>query len=121
MLVCIESPYAGNVERNLIYLKHCMLESIFVYNEKPYASHAYLPLYLDDNDSKQREKGLSIGRRWGLDAGLRIFYVDLGISRGMMQTVYFYEYRDKTCITRKLTKEYFEKFENGCMEKGIEI
>jgi len=85
--VIVESPYAGDVERNLRYLRAAMHDCI-MRGETPYASHAILtqPGVLDDNDPHERELGIHAGcdmaEALGSDA-VRVVYTDLGESRGM--------------------------------------
>jgi hypothetical protein len=82
--VVIESPYAGDVERNLRYLRACMRDCL-LRDEAPYASHAlYTQLgVLDDGIPAERERGIAAGFAWREQAELVVFYVDLGWSRGM--------------------------------------
>lgn len=92
-ITIIESPYAGNVERNLRYVRACMRDC-FDRGEIPYASHALYtqPGVLDDDKSEEREKGIAAG----LDMLSAVhqaapvavslthaFYTDLGWSSGM--------------------------------------
>jgi hypothetical protein len=83
-LVVIESPYAGQVERNLEYLRAALADSL-ARGEAPYASHGLYtqPGVLDDRKPEQRAKGISAGFVWGALAAARVFYVDLGWSEGM--------------------------------------
>jgi len=83
-LVIIESPYAGNVEENLRYLRACMKDSLSR-GEAPYASHG---LYtqegvLDDSIPEERMLGIHAGFAWRQVANLTAVYTDLGISSGM--------------------------------------
>ena len=82
--VIIESPYAGDVERNLRYLRACMRDSL-LRGEAPFASHALYtqPGVLDDGDPAEREHGIRAGFEWRAAAELTVFYGDLGWSRGM--------------------------------------
>ena len=82
ILVIVESPYAGNVERNLAYLEACLLDCL-KRGESPYASHKMLTTCLDDNDPEQRKLGIEAGLAWCRKADDRIFYVDRGWSFGM--------------------------------------
>lgn len=82
--VVIESPYAGDVERNLRYLRACMRDCLLL-GEAPFASHA---LYtqagvLDDSKLHERQQGMAAGLAWGQCADLTVIYKDLGISSGM--------------------------------------
>lgn len=82
--VVIESPYAGDVELNLRYLRACMHHSI-THDEAPYASHALYtqPGVLDDDRPIERELGIVAGFCWRDVADLTVVYTDLGITRGM--------------------------------------
>lgn len=83
-LVIVESPYAGDVERNLRYARECMADCIRR-GERPFASHL---LYtqegiLDDEDVEQRRLGIQLGYDfWDASAKI-VFYCDLGWSPGM--------------------------------------
>jgi hypothetical protein len=82
--VAIESPYAGDVERNRAYLRFCMADCLRR-GEAPFASHG---LYtqddvLDDNIPAERTRGIATGFAWAEVAQKRVAYVDLGTSDGM--------------------------------------
>jgi hypothetical protein len=81
-LVVIESPYAGDVPRNLAYLDAAIRDCI-ARGESPYASHKMLTTALDDNDPEQRAIGIRAGLAWRERADQRVFYTDLGMSAGM--------------------------------------
>lgn len=83
-LVIIESPYAGEVERNLAYVRACMRDAL-ARGEAPFASHALYtqPGVLDDLNPIERKLGIEAGFAWGEHAHLHVFYTDLGWSRGM--------------------------------------
>jgi hypothetical protein len=81
--VIIESPYSGEVERNKAYLKVCMLDSI-TRGEAPYASHKLYTDVLDDNDKDERRLGIELGFAWLKVADLVAFYIDFGMSPGML-------------------------------------
>lgn len=84
-LVIVESPYAGEWEINLRYLRACMHDCFVNHNEAPFASHALYtqPGVLDDDDPEQRLLGIEAGLLWGNHARKTVVYVDLGISTGM--------------------------------------
>jgi len=83
-LIAIESPYAGDVERNLRYLRACMADCLSR-GEAPYASHALYtqPGVLDDDIAEERQLGIDAGFAWAERADVRVVYTDLGISTGM--------------------------------------
>lgn len=83
-LVVIESPYAGDIARNLRYAKAAMRDCL-CRGEAPLASHL---LYtqegiLSDAVPAQREQGIAAGMAWADHADSIAFYVDLGWSTGM--------------------------------------
>ena len=84
-LVIIESPYAGDVVRNIVYARACVCDALFR-NEAPFLSHL---LYtqdgiLRDRNSTERTHGINAGFAWGEKAELRAFYIDYGMSSGMV-------------------------------------
>ncbi len=82
--VVIESPYAGDVETHLRYLRACMADC-FRRGESPYASHGLYtqPGVLDDNIPAERSLGIDAGFAWRDVAEKTVVYMDLGTSRGM--------------------------------------
>lgn len=87
-LVIIESPYAGDVERNLRYLRACMRDCL-LRGEAPFASHALYtqPGVLDDLIPGERDLGMRAGFVWGRKADCTVVYADLGISDGMRRGI----------------------------------
>lgn len=87
-LVIVESPYAGDVERNVEYARRCMADCI-ARGEAPFASHL---LYtqdgvLNDGDPEQRNIGILIGFSWATHADATVVYDDYGISSGMKRGI----------------------------------
>lgn len=80
----IESPYAGDVERNTRYARAAMRDAL-VRGEFPIASHLLYtqPGILDDGDPHERRWGIEAGLAWGQHAQLVAVYTDLGVSQGM--------------------------------------
>ncbi len=82
--VIVESPYAGDVERNTTYaraaLRDCLLRG-----ESPIASHLLYtqPGVLDDAIPEERQLGIDAGLAWGVEAEATVCYVDFGVSAGM--------------------------------------
>jgi hypothetical protein len=83
-IVIVESPYAGDVERNLCYLR-AALRDCLLRGEAPFASHGlYTQLgVLDDDIPAEREHGILAGFAFRHAAVLTVVYADLGISHGM--------------------------------------
>jgi hypothetical protein len=82
--VILESPYAGDIKRNVTYARMAVRDSLSR-GEAPIASHL---LYTQEEILKDE---IPEERQWGIDAGLawkevatkHVFYVDYGYSRGM--------------------------------------
>ena len=86
MIVIIESPYSGNVKRNMLYLCACIKDCLDR-DESPYASHAILTLALDDNDPQEREQGIQAGYAFHSVADKMVVYTDYKISSGMRRAI----------------------------------
>ena len=80
--VTVESPFAGDRERNRAYLLRAMLDSC-ARGEAPLASHMLYTQFLDDDIPEQRDMGIECGLAWASLAEKMIFYVDYGMSNGM--------------------------------------
>ena len=86
--VIIESPYAGDVAKNVLYARRCVRDSI-KHDEYPFASHL---LYtqagiLDDTIPAERERGIALCEMWSLRADVTVLYLDYGMSPGMAQAI----------------------------------
>jgi hypothetical protein len=97
----IESPYAGNVARNALYLELCIRDSV-LHGEAPYASHKMMTAALDDLDPEERRRGIDAGMAWRRLAGNRVFYLDLGWSDGMEAARHLYDNERLYWMTRYL-------------------
>lgn len=87
-LVILESPYAGDVDRNTAYLRRCLRDSL-LRGESPFASHG---LYtqdgvLRDDVPEERAHGIAAGFAWHQAASASVVYTDLGISSGMQRGI----------------------------------
>ena len=85
-LVILESPYAGDIERNIKYARMCIKNSLSL-GESPIASHL---LYtqegiLDDTVPGERILGIRAGLAWLKVAEASVIYADYGITSGMEQ------------------------------------
>lgn len=82
--VILESPYAGDVETNLAYVRACMRDCL-MRGDAPFPSHALYtqPGVLDDRDPLERQMGMEAGFEWGPVSEATVVYTDLGISDGM--------------------------------------
>jgi hypothetical protein len=82
--VIVESPYAGDIEKNLRYVRACMADCLSR-GEAPFASHALYtqPGVLRDEDPEERKLGIYAGFEWRAAADATVVYMDLGVSTGM--------------------------------------
>jgi hypothetical protein len=82
--VVIESPYAGNVRRNVRYAIEAVKHSLSL-GEAPIASHLLFPEngIVDEKDPNGRLLGIAAGLAWLPVADLMASYIDYGESEGM--------------------------------------
>lgn len=85
-LVIIESPYAGDIERNVKYARDCLRDSLNR-GEAPLASHLLYTQALSDDVERERNLGIDAGLSWLKVADVSCIYVDFGISEGMKQGI----------------------------------
>jgi len=110
-VVSIESPFSGQVNRNLRYLAWCVFDSFMLRGETPIASHALLPLAIPEDES-----GRALGKEYHtelLALGRPVLYVDLGISSGMRWA--------GDCEQRRLPEKIFALFEHGSWPPGSTV
>jgi hypothetical protein len=86
--VILESPYAGDVERNEAFARRCLRDCLWR-DEAPLASHL---LYtqegvLRDELPMERQLGIEAGFAWLMQAEAMVVYTDLGISPGMRDAI----------------------------------
>ncbi len=81
--VILESPYAGDVKRNVEYAQQCMLDCL-MRNESPIVSHLLYTQVLDDNIPEDRKLGIAAGLAWIDVVDKHVFYIDYGYSVGML-------------------------------------
>lgn len=80
--VLLESPFAGDVDRNREYAMRSMRDSL-MRGEAPFASHLLYTQMLDDTIPAERRMGIEAGLEIGKYAVATVVYTDLGISSGM--------------------------------------
>ena len=98
--VILESPYAGEIERNIKYARECLKDSL-KRGESPIASHL---LYtqegvLNDDIEEERMLGINAGLAWKEVADLHVFYIDYGMSEGM-------KYASEYAKSKKIDTDY---------------
>lgn len=83
--VILESPYSGDIERNIEYARACVRDCA-LRNESALASHLLWTQdgILNDNIPQERGLGIALGLAWGDAADATVVYTDLGITKGMM-------------------------------------
>lgn len=86
--VIIESPYAGDTERNVRYARACVRDSV-LRGEAPIASHLLFTQQgiLNDDILAERSAGIAAGHAWMSRADLCAVYTDLGLSEGMKRGI----------------------------------
>lgn len=88
-LVMIESPFKGKdwdeTQRNILYARLCVRDSLYQRGEFPYASHLLLTQtgLTDDTNPEQRDIGIRAGQALAARLDLRVICQDLEISKGM--------------------------------------
>lgn len=126
-LVIIESPYAGPtpeaVAANVAYARACLLDSL-LRGEAPIASHLLYTQVLDDTVPVQRALGIAAGLAWRKAVAfqppdrmemiltgvsmteftpvLPAFYVNRGMSHGMLAAAALYQNEGIEYETRRL-------------------
>lgn len=105
--VIVESPYAGDVERNVRYARACLRDCL-ERGEAPMASHLLYtqPGVLRDEDEVEREWGIQAGFAWRAVTLKTVVYTDLGISRGMKYGIEHAERFGHTIEYRTLGEEW---------------
>lgn len=108
--VILESPFAGDVERNIRYARACVRDSL-LRGEAPIASHL---LYtqdgiLNDDIPEERQHGIDAGLAWRHVSDGTVVYTDFGISRGMEYGIEAARSAGKTVEFRTLPPEVLAK------------
>ncbi len=95
--VIIESPFAGDIERNTQYARAAMHDCL-MRGEAPFASHLLYtqPGVLDDDKPVERKHGIDAGLAWGDVADAVVVYIDHGISPGMRHGISCHELTGRT-------------------------
>jgi hypothetical protein len=108
-LVILESPYAGDVQRNTLYARRALKDSL-MRGEAPIASHLLYPQVLDDLIPSERQMGIEAGLAWRKVAEATVVYQDYDISPGM-------EYGIKLAQEQGIPIEYRSIGQNGSGER----
>jgi len=108
--VILESPFAGDVNKNIRYARACMRDCL-LRGEAPYASHLlYTQIgVLDDNKPDERMLGIEAGLAIGKYMHRSVVYTDLGISKGMEYGIARATKEKRKLEYRELGKDWDEK------------
>jgi hypothetical protein len=98
-MVMLETPYSGNVDRNLRYLMLCGFDA-YARGEMPVATHAFMTThpaalhyyvsdYAKEWDVYSREEAIARGQVLRRRCDLTVVYADLGMSTGMKAAVHY--------------------------------
>jgi len=103
--VIIESPYAGDIQRNVNYARACVRDSL-MRGEAPIASHLIYTQagILNDEIPEERQHGIDAGLAWKDVADLHVFYIDLGYSPGMRYAKQYMTKNNIPIVERKIYK-----------------
>lgn len=82
MIILVESPYAGDIQRNSEYARRAMLH-VIEQGHTPIVPHLLYPQVLNDSEPLQRERALEMCADLREQADAVWFFVDYGISPGM--------------------------------------
>ena len=118
-LTLIESPYAGDVEGNLAYARRCVADSLSR-GEAPFAGHIHYtqPGILYDNKPEERKLGMGSVFIWAERAGAsRAFYLDLGVSGGMLTGLRV----ARSCGARVIIRWLDPKFEMAVIDGELDL
>ncbi|HEY2735953.1 MAG TPA: hypothetical protein VGI70_18275 [Polyangiales bacterium] len=107
-LVVIESPFAGLIERNLVYADMCLFDSLSR-GEAPMMGHLLYPRVLDDLNADHRERGIAAHCAWIGAASLVAVYADNGESVGMVHAVQYARDRGIPVERRELGPDWMER------------
>jgi N6-adenosine-specific RNA methylase IME4 len=118
--VVVESPYAGNIKRNLHYLNACFTDCL-MRGESPIASHK---LFADVccGQGPERQVGIEAGVMWGSCANYVVAYVDFGVTDGMKKAIEAYKEMGMKVEYRSL-QGYNEEVSNvaDCKNCGLPL
>ena len=111
-LVILESPYAGDVVRNVLYARACIRDALLK-GYAPIASHLLYtqPGVLNDDIPDERTHGIEAGLAWRSVAEGSLVYTDRGISRGMEYGIAAMKAEGKFVIECQLAPEVLADIE----------
>lgn len=119
-LINLESPYAGDIELNVLYARFCMHDSLVNHDEAPFASHLLYtqPHVLRDEIQEERMHGIDAGREFASMTAKSVFYTDLGWSRGMTYALEHANAIGHEVVERTLPQDLWGAFLEECRKMG---
>lgn len=111
-LVILESPFAGDILRNVLYARACVRDALLK-GYAPIASHLLYtqPGILDDAVPEERTHGIEAGLAWRKVAEGSLVYVDRGVSSGMAYGIAAMRAEGKFVIECRLPDEALAQLE----------
>lgn len=101
--VVLESPYAGDVDANVEYGFRAILDCLSK-GEAPIASHLLYTEVLNDEIEGERKLGIEAGHAWIHKADCVVFYLDRGMSNGMVMALERAAFFEVPCEFRYLER-----------------
>lgn len=123
--VIVESPYAADTDEgilmNEIYGELCMHDCLVNHNESPFASHLLYTrkFVLRDKVPGERKLGIEAGFYWRDVSEYTVFYIDLGITKGMQLGINDCDEKGKGYSIRKIPDELWKRFLQACEVNNI--
>ncbi len=117
--VIVESPFAGEVDKNLMYTRMCLHDCLVGYHQAPFASHLLYTqeFILEDQIPSERQLGIDAGLVWGMYAAYTVVYVDLGISDGMAYGIRNAREAERPIEPRMLPGDMWDDFRYNCVQR----
>ena len=121
--VVVESPYAGNYDLNEAYAELAMHDCLVNYHESPYASHLLYTrnFVLRDDIPSDRKLGIEAGFEWRNVAERTIFYIDLGMTKGMIEGIKDCDKKKTPYELRRIPEDLWNIFVCYCLDKGYGV
>lgn len=85
-VIYLASPLSGDIQRNQDYARQAMSHALAM-GEAPFVPHLLYAQVLDDRLPHERKAGMLAGSAMLLRCDALVAYVDLGISRGMLDEI----------------------------------
>lgn len=86
MRIYVGSPFRGEQLANIAYARECCRELIYL-GHHPLALHLHDTQFLDDGIDEERALGMKNGKAWLDICDCAIFFLDRGLSRGMIDEI----------------------------------